>query len=177
MKEPPLRTTCGGGSFVLRNVREGQPSDPATTTSSDCGAESGTWLWGPFVPVAVSRRSRERRVTLGVEGSGAGTVPYPFAVSRRSRETRGPLGEDWGRCCLRLQPSDFYFGYGLGLCLPGLAALRAQAIAVDKVTDGRPGNLAIDPKLELDQVALRGTGEGGELLVGCCLGVEVAAVG
>lgn len=38
MKESPLRTTCGGGSFVLRSVREGQPSDPATTTSSDCGA-------------------------------------------------------------------------------------------------------------------------------------------
>lgn len=59
MKEPPLRTSCGGGSFVLRNVREGQPSDPATTTSSDCGAERGTWLAGPFVPVAVSRRGRE----------------------------------------------------------------------------------------------------------------------
>lgn len=68
MKEPPLRTTCGGGSFVLRSVREGQPSDPVTTTSSDCVAEWMTWLWGPFVPVAVSRLCRERRVTLGMDG-------------------------------------------------------------------------------------------------------------
>ena len=48
---------------------------------------------------------------------------------------------------------------------------------MDEVADGRPGNLAVDPKLELDQVALGGAGEGGELVVGRDLGVEVAAVG
>ena len=48
---------------------------------------------------------------------------------------------------------------------------------MDQVADGRPGNLAIDPKLQLDQIALGGAGEGGKLLVGLDLGVEVAAVG
>lgn len=58
-----------------------------------------------------------------------------------------------------------------------LAGLRAQTVAVDEVADGRPGNLAVDPKLELDQIALRGAGEGRELFVSLYLGVEVAAVG
>ena len=31
---------------------------------------------------------------------------------------------------------------------------------MDEVADGRPGNLAVDPKLELDQIALGGAGEG-----------------
>lgn len=48
---------------------------------------------------------------------------------------------------------------------------------MDQVTDGRPRNLAIDPKLQLNQIALGGAGEGGKLLVGLGLGVEVAAVG
>lgn len=46
---------------------------------------------------------------------------------------------------------------------------------MDQVADGRPGNLAVDPRLELDQIALGGAGEGGKLLVGFDLGVEVAA--
>ena len=48
---------------------------------------------------------------------------------------------------------------------------------MDEVADGRPGNLAVDPKLELDQIALGGAGEGRELFVSLNLGVEVAAVG
>lgn len=48
---------------------------------------------------------------------------------------------------------------------------------MDQVADGRPGNLAVDPKLELDQIALGGAGEGRELFVSFYLGVEVAAVG
>ena len=48
---------------------------------------------------------------------------------------------------------------------------------MDQVTDGRPRNLAIDPKLQLNQIALGGAGEGGKLLVGFDLSVEVAAVG
>lgn len=92
-------------------------------------------------------------------------------------------GEGWGRCCWRLQPSDSYFGFRDGtllVCLVGLPCLAgfgAQAVAVDQVADGRPGNLAIDPKLQLYQIALGGAGEGGKLLVGFDLGVEVAAVG
>lgn len=31
---------------------------------------------------------------------------------------------------------------------------------MDQVADGRPGNLAVDPRLELDQIALGGAGEG-----------------
>lgn len=46
---------------------------------------------------------------------------------------------------------------------------------MDQVADGRPGNLAVDSRLELDQIALGGAGEGGKLLVGLDLGVEVAA--
>ena len=48
---------------------------------------------------------------------------------------------------------------------------------MDEVAHSRPGNLAVDPKLELDQIALSGTGEGRELFVSLYLGVEVAAVG
>ena len=48
---------------------------------------------------------------------------------------------------------------------------------MDQVTDGRPRNLAIDSKLQLNQIALGGAGEGGKLLMGFDLGVEVAAVG
>lgn len=48
---------------------------------------------------------------------------------------------------------------------------------MDEVADGRPGNLAVDPKLELDQIALGGAGEGSELFVSLDLGVEVTAVG
>lgn len=48
---------------------------------------------------------------------------------------------------------------------------------MDEVADGRPGNLAVDPKLELDQIALGGAGEGCKLFVSLYLGVEVAAVG
>lgn len=48
---------------------------------------------------------------------------------------------------------------------------------MDEVADGRPGNLAINPKLELDQIALGGAGEGCKLFVSLYLGVEVAAVG
>lgn len=48
---------------------------------------------------------------------------------------------------------------------------------MDQVADGWPGNLAIDPKLQLDQIALGGASEGGKLLVGLDLGVEVAAAG
>lgn len=46
---------------------------------------------------------------------------------------------------------------------------------MDQVADGWPGNLAIDPKLQLDQIALGGAGKGGKLLVGLDPGVEVAA--
>lgn len=48
---------------------------------------------------------------------------------------------------------------------------------MDEVANGRPGNLAVDPKLELDQIALGGAGEGSELFVSLDLGVEVAAAG
>lgn len=41
---------CGGGSSVLPNVRGGQPSDPATTMSSDCGAEWGDVVGGVPCP-------------------------------------------------------------------------------------------------------------------------------
>ena len=36
---------------------------------------------------------------------------------------------------------------------------------MDEVANSRPGNLAVDPKLELDQIALGGAGEGRELFV------------
>ena len=93
------------------------------------------------------------------------------------------MRKGWGRCWLRLQPSDYYFGTRGGALLvllvrlPGLAGFGAQTIAVDQVADGRPGNLAVAPKLQLDQIALGGAGEGGKLLVGLDLGVEVAAAG
>ena len=93
------------------------------------------------------------------------------------------MRKGWGRCCLRLQPSDYYFGTRGGALLvllvrlPGLAGFGAQTIAVDQVAAGRPGNLTIAPKLQLDQIALGGASEGGKLLVGLDLGVEVAAVG
>lgn len=48
---------------------------------------------------------------------------------------------------------------------------------MDQVADGWPGNLAIDPKSQLDQIALGGAGEGGKPLVGLDLGVGVAAAG
>lgn len=48
---------------------------------------------------------------------------------------------------------------------------------MDQVADGRLGNLAIGPKLQLDQIALDGASEGGKLLVGLDLGVEDAAAG
>lgn len=99
MKEPPLRTTCGGGSFVLRNVREGQPSDPATTTSSDCGADDEGRGCGGMPSLSLFRGfAAKPRVTLGMEGNGAGAVPYPVAVSRLWREMRVTLGVGWGRC-------------------------------------------------------------------------------
>ena len=69
MKEPPLRTSCGGGSFVLRNVREGQPSDPATTTSSDCGAERGGRGWQGLLSRLLFRGiAAKPRASLGIEG-------------------------------------------------------------------------------------------------------------
>ena len=46
---------------------------------------------------------------------------------------------------------------------------------MDQIADGRPGNLAIDPKLQLYQIALGGAGESGKLIVSLYLGVEVAA--
>ena len=91
------------------------------------------------------------------------------------------MRKGWGRCCLRLQPSDYYFGTRGGALLvllvrlPGLAGFGAQTIAVDQVAAGQPGNLTIAPKLQLDQIALGGASEGGKLLVGLDLGVEVAA--
>lgn len=48
---------------------------------------------------------------------------------------------------------------------------------MDEVANSRPGNLAVDPKLELDQIALGGASEGCKLFVSLNLGVEVAAVG
>lgn len=48
---------------------------------------------GPFVPVAVSRLCRERRVALGMDGGGGVVAAsYPFAFSRLCRETRSTLG-------------------------------------------------------------------------------------
>ena len=123
------------------------------------------------------------RVTLGMDG-GRGCCSFLslcfFAPLARNTQH---YGEGWGRCCWRLQPSDSYFGFRDGtllVCLVGLPCLAgfgAQAVAVDQVADGRPGNLAVDPKLQLNQIALGGAGEGGKLLVGFDLGVEVAAVG
>lgn len=78
MKEPPLRTTCGGGSFVLRSVREGQPSDPATTTSSDCGAERGAWLVGPFSRSLFRGFAAKPRAALGIEGDLVVAAFYPL---------------------------------------------------------------------------------------------------
>lgn len=92
MKEPPLRTTCGGGSFVLRSVREGQPSDPATTTSSDCVADEGRGCGGLWSLSLFRGFAAKPRVTLGVDGGVVVAASYPFAFSRLCRETRSTLG-------------------------------------------------------------------------------------
>ena len=55
MKEPPLRTTCGGGSFVLRSTpgrglhKELGPSDPAQFCGKTAHQEEGRARF----PVAV----------------------------------------------------------------------------------------------------------------------------
>ena len=59
---------CGGGSFVLRSVREGQPSDPATTTSSDCGADEGCGWWGALSRSLFRGFAAKPRAALGIEG-------------------------------------------------------------------------------------------------------------
>ena len=107
---------------------------------------------------------------------------YPFAFSRLWRETRSTMERAGDAVVGVSSPLIATLGPVVGLCW---CDWFSGAFDVTGKMDDTTAILAhsrdlyaqVDPKLQLNQIALGGAGEGGKLLVGFDQGVEVAAVG